>query len=133
MQVFSVTVASVKKTHSGKRRGQQEKCLPAPGETGPPYKEKLIFKEEKLVLYRLPRPPPSLGRPRRRKRVGAANGRVRATAGVGGCLSSGDFRSHPYALLSPYFVMSNSHHPWDGSCDLSGEYSVSRSFGVLGQ
>lgn len=52
--MFSVTVASVKKIQGGKRQGQQEKCLPAPDEMEPPYKEKVVNHEEKMVLYCLP-------------------------------------------------------------------------------
>lgn len=54
MQVFSVTAASVRKIHSGTRPDQQEKCLPASGEMGSPYKEKSVYDEGKQALYRLP-------------------------------------------------------------------------------
>lgn len=94
MQVFSVTVASVKKIHGGKRRDQQEKSLPDPREMGPPYKEKIIFNDEKLVPTACLSILPALRQPRQWKHVGSVNGPVIVTAGVGGCLSSEDFRSH---------------------------------------
>lgn len=47
MQVFNVAAASGKKIHGEERWDQQEKCLPAPGEMGHPYKAEMVNNEEK--------------------------------------------------------------------------------------